>query len=326
MFDISPNSAPPPPKPEAQPEKPKLDATQQLFDSVIGVLQEGVNRITELQGGLMYMSQALANPQTIGALPHLSQVLPAITAPAPNLPFNGECSGERRLAWSEFSFAEARAIRANLGGSVNDVVLTLLSESVARYVKFHKEETDGKIVRFMVPVSLRQEEKRGALGNMISVLPVEIPLDIVDLRVRFKTVNQKTAVMKAAKLAEGLGIFGALYGMMPAQLQSIIGAVAELPFPPFNMVATNVPGPQIPLYMCGKKMLAHYPYVPIGYRLGLGCAIFSYNQTLYFGLSSDAKAMSDVEKFKEILDETFADLKRAAGIETESASAAGAEK
>ena len=326
MFDISPNSAPPPPKPEAQPEKPKLDATQQLFDSVIGVLQEGVNRMTELQGGLMYMSQALANPQTIGALPHLSQVLPAITAPAPNLPFNGECSGERRLAWSEFSFAEARAIRANLGGSVNDVVLTLLSESVARYVKFHKEETDGKIVRFMVPVSLRQEEKRGALGNMISVLPVEIPLDIVDLRVRFKTVNQKTAVMKAAKLAEGLGIFGALYGMMPAQLQSIIGAVAELPFPPFNMVATNVPGPQIPLYMCGKKMLAHYPYVPIGYRLGLGCAIFSYNQTLYFGLSSDAKAMSDVEKFKEILDETFADLKRAAGIETESASAAGAEK
>ena len=326
MFDISPNSAPPPPKPEAQPKKPKLDATQQLFDSVIGVLQEGVNRITELQGGLMYMSQALANPQTIGALPHLSQVLPAITAPAPNLPFNGECSGERRLAWSEFSFAEARAIRANLGGSVNDVVLTLLSESVARYVKFHKEETDGKIVRFMVPVSLRQEEKRGALGNMISVLPVEIPLDIVDLRVRFKTVNQKTAVMKAAKLAEGLGIFGALYGMMPAQLQSIIGAVAELPFPPFNMVATNVPGPQIPLYMCGKKMLAHYPYVPIGYRLGLGCAIFSYNQTLYFGLSSDAKAMSDVEKFKEILDETFADLKRAAGIETESASAAGAEK
>jgi diacylglycerol O-acyltransferase / wax synthase len=326
LFDISPNSPPPPPKPEPQAEKPQPDKTQQLFDSVIGVLQEGVNRMTELQGGLMYMAQALANPQTVGALPHISGVLPAISTPAPNLPFNGECSGERRLAWSEFSFAEARAIRANLGGSVNDVVLTILSETVARYVKFHKEKTDGQIVRFMVPVSLRQEEKRGALGNMISILPVEIPLDVDNLPKRIKIVNQKTAVMKAAKLAEGLGIFGALYGMLPAQMQSIIGSVAELPFPPFNMVATNVPGPQIPLYMCGKKMLAHYPYVPIGYRLGLGCAIFSYNQTLYFGLSSDAKAMKDVEKFKELLDETFADLKRAAGIETEAANAAGAEK
>lgn len=321
LFDISPESAAPPPKPEAEMPKPKLEPAQQVFDSLLGMMQEGINRLTEMQGGLLYMSQALANPQTAAALPHLSEVIPAISTPAPNLPFNGECSGERRLAWSEFSFSDARAIRTSLGGSVNDVVLTVLSEAVARYVKFHKEETSGKIVRFMVPVSLRQAEKRGALGNMISILPVEIPLDIEDLPTRIKTVNQKTAVMKAAKLAEGLGIFGALYGMIPAQMQSIVGSIASLPFPPFNLVATNVPGPQIPLYMCGKKMLAHYPYVPIGYRLGLGCAIFSYNQTLYFGLSSDAQAMQDVEKFKEILDETFADLKRAAKIETETASA-----
>ena len=75
------------------------------------------------------------------------------------------------------------------------------------------------------------------------------------------------------------------------------------------MVATNVPGPQVPLYLAGRKMLAQYPYVPIGYGLGLGCAILSYNQTLFFGLSSDAQAMGDVEKFKEILDEVFEDLK-----------------
>jgi hypothetical protein len=78
------------------------------------------------------------------------------------------------------------------------------------------------------------------------------------------------------------------------------------------MVATNVPGPQIPLYMCGVKMTKYYPYVPIGYKLGLGCAILSYNQTLYFGLSSDAQAMPDVEKFNEILQEVFADLKQTA--------------
>jgi NRPS condensation-like uncharacterized protein len=225
------------------------------------------------------------------------------------LPFNGECSGERKLAWSEFSFTDARLIKNVLGGSVNDVVLTLLSEAVARYSKTYNIDLTDRIVRFMVPVSLRQKEQRGSMGNLISILPVEIPLDIEELPKRFEFVHQKTALMKETKLAESLLTLGAMYSMIPAPLQSVIGQIAEAPLPPFNMVATNVPGPQIPLYLVGQKMLKHYPYVPVGYGLGLGCAIFSYNRDLYFGLSSDAKAMSDVGKFKEILDDTFADLK-----------------
>ena len=308
MFDISPNPALIP-KPELkQKETPKKDATQQLLESVMGGMQETMSRLMEMQGGLLYMASTLAKPETIESLPHIAQVLPAIAAPPPMLPFNGKCSGERRLAWSGFSFADARIIKNVLGGTVNDVVLTLLSEAVSRYTKHHGQEIKDKIVRFMVPVSLRQKEQRGALGNLISILPVEIPLEIESLPHRFGYVHQTTALMKEAKLAEGLMMFGALYGMIPAPLQSVLGQLADLPFPPFNMVATNVPGPQVPLYLAGKKMLVQYPYVPIGYGLGLGCAIFSYNQNLYFGLSSDAQAMPDVEKFKEILDEVFMDL------------------
>lgn len=310
LFDITPETTAPP-KPEAPPaEKPKPDAAQMFFDSLLGGLQEGMTRMMEMQGGLLHLASTLANPQTLESLPHLSNVLPAITTPPTILPFNGKCSGERRLAWSEFSFADARAIRNVLGGTVNDVVLTVLSEAVSRYVKFHGQPLKGKFVRFMVPVSLRQKEQRGTLGNLISVLPVEIPLDIEDLSHRFKYVHQKTAIMKEARLAEGLMMFGSLYGMLLAPLQSVLGALADLPFPPFNMVATNVPGPQVPLYMAGRKMLIQYPYVPVGYGLGLGCAILSYNQMFYFGLSSDAQAMADVEKFKEILDEVFTDLKQ----------------
>jgi diacylglycerol O-acyltransferase / wax synthase len=309
IFDITPDS-PPPPKPETTKEeiRPK-DTAQMFFDSVFGAMKETSERLMEMQGGLLYMASNLTNPENFEALPNLSQVLPAVSTPPPMLPFNGTCSGERRLAWSEFSFSEARAVRNVLGGTVNDVVLTVLSESVARYVKFHGQSIKDKIVRFMVPVSLRQKEQRGALGNIISILPVEIPLDIDDLPSRFEHVHQKTNLMKTARLAEGLLTLGAFYTMMPAPLQSMIGAIAELPFPPFNMVATNVPGPQVPIYLAGRKMLVQYPYVPVGYGLGLGCAILSYNQTLYFGLSSDAQAMKDVEKFKEILDQVFADLK-----------------
>lgn len=308
MFDISPESVAPP-KPEiVKEETVKKEPIQKLFESVLGGLQETTSRLMEMQGGLLYMASNLAKPETVETLPQIAEVLPAVAAPPPILPFNGKCSGERRLAWSGFSFADARVIRNVLGGTVNDVVLTLLSEAVARYTKHHGQEIAKKDMRFMVPVSLRQKEQRGALGNLISILPVEIPLDIETLPERFKYVNQKTALMKESKMAEGLMLFGALYGLVPAPLQNILGQIADLPFPPFNMVATNVPGPQVPLYLAGRKMLIQYPYVPIGYGLGLGCAIFSYNQYLYFGLSSDAQAMPDVEKFKEILDEVFADL------------------
>lgn len=308
LFDITPET-PPIPKPEiVKKEQEKKEPVQQLLESVAGGIQETISRLTEMQGGLMYMASNLTKPENAESLPHLTKVLPAVTAPPPILPFNGECSGERRLGWSEFSFADARKVRNVLGGTVNDVVLTVLSEAVARYTKHHGQNIKGKEMRFMVPVSLRQKEQRGALGNLISILPVEIPLDVTDLPTRFRLVNEKTAVMKEAKLAESLMTFGALYGIIPAPLQSILGQIASLPFPPFNMVATNVPGPQVPLYLAGRKMLVQYPYVPIGYKLGLGCAILSYNQYLYFGLSSDAQAMPDVEKFKEILDEVFADL------------------
>lgn len=313
IFDISPEPQPAPPKPETdKPKAEETNPTKQFFDSLLGSMQEGMNRLLEAQGGLMYMASTLAKPEAAETIPDLASVFPAISTPAPNLPFNKECSGERRVAWSELSYAEARAIRTVLNGTVNDVVLTVLSETVARYTKLHGQSIKDEIVRFMVPVSLRQKEQRGALGNLISILPVEVPLDIADLAERFKFINKKTGVMKSAKLAEGLLTLGAVFSLMPAPMQSLFGALAELPFAPFNMVATNVPGPQIPLYMCGVKMTKYHPYVPIGYRLGLGCAILSYNQTLYFGLSSDAKAMPDVEKFKEILDEVFSDLKQTA--------------
>nr|WHV03914.1 putative wax ester synthase/acyl-CoA:diacylglycerol acyltransferase [uncultured bacterium] len=322
MFDITPEGTPPPPKPETEPKTPKKDATRAFFDSLLGSMEEGMNRLMEMQGGMLYIASSLADPKTAEKLPHMAEVLPAATTPAPVLPFNGECSGERRLAWSEFSFTDARLIKNVLGGTVNDVVLTVLSESVSRYSKLHGVDINDEIVRFMVPVSLRQKEKRGSLGNLISILPVEIPLDLETLPERFAFVHEKTAMMKETRLAESLLTLGAMYSVIPAPLQSVIGQLADTPFPTFNMVATNVPGPQIPLYLVGKKMLKHYPYVPVGYQLGLGCAIFSYNKTLYFGLSSDAKAMSDVEKFREILEETFADLKAVvADLEEKSASA-----
>lgn len=315
LFDISPKPSPPPPKPEAKAQT-KKDATQVFFDSLLGSMQEGMNRFIELQQGILQLTQTFAqNPQMIGAVPLMADNFPAATTPAPFLPFNKNCGGVRQLAWTEYSFAEARAIRGNLQGSVNDVVLTILVMAISRYSQMHGVETKKNFVRFMMPVSLRQKEQRGALGNLISLMPVEILLDIKDPIKLFKHVNKKTGLIKATQMPAGIGMVGAMYGMLPAPVQSAIGAILNSPFPVFNTVATNVPGPQVPLYMTGKRMIAQYPFVPIGYNLGMGTAIFSYDQKLFFGIGADTAAMADVEKFREILDECYNELREAAGVE-----------
>lgn len=316
VLDISPDAQPLPKRESAPPPpKPRADATRNFFDALLGGMQEGMNRWMEFQTGLLNLTQSLTSEQTQSSVPDMSRWLPSLAAPAPLLPFNRQCSGERKLVWSTFSFAEARAIRGALGGTVNDVVLTVLSGAVSRYVRMHGQQTRERNLRVMVPVSLRREDQRGALGNLVSMLPVEIPLDLGDPLERFKYINSKTVAMKNARVAEGLNLFSALMGILPASVQALVGAMATTPLPAFNMVSTNVPGPQVPLYAMGKRMIAYYPYVPVGYAVGCGCAIMSYDQKLYFGLTSDMQAMSDVERLKEFLDESFVELRTAAGVD-----------
>jgi diacylglycerol O-acyltransferase len=315
VLDISPDVKPLPKPQSVPPTPPRVDATRRFFDALLGGMQEGMNRWMEFQTGLLSFTESLTSDQTRAAMPDISKLLPSLAAPAHVLPFNRQCSGERKLVWCAFSFAEARAIRAALGGTVNDVVLTVLSGAVSRYVEMHKQQTAGRNLRVMVPVSLRREEQRGALGNLVSMLPVEIPLDLNDPLARFKFINGKTVAMKNARVAEGLNLFSALMGILPASVQALVGAIAQTPLPAFNMVSTNVPGPQVPLYAMGKRMIAYYPYVPVGYAVGCGCAIMSYDQKLYFGLTSDTQAMPDVERLKEFLDQSFVELRNRAGVD-----------
>jgi diacylglycerol O-acyltransferase len=312
VLDISPN--PQPVKSELTPPPPQPDAMRRVFDSPLGGIQKDMNRWMEFPNGLMNLTLMLTNEQMAGAAQQLAALLPALASPAPLLPFNRPCSGERKLVWSEFSFAEARAIRGACGGTVNDVVLTVLSGAVSRYAEMHGQNTEGRNLRVMVPVSIRQEDRPGALGNLVSLITVEIPLGLKEPLERFRHVNQKTAAMKAARVAESINLMSALMGILPAPVQPLVGALANTPLPVFNIVSTNVPGPQVPLYAMGKQMVAYYPYVPVGYAMGVGCAVMSYDQKLYFGLTSDVQAMPDVERLKQFLEESFVELREAAGV------------
>jgi diacylglycerol O-acyltransferase len=315
MFDMSPNPAPLPKIDKTSPPAPRsADFTRNLIDGLIGSAEETMRSWTEFQKSLVNLTENLIKETPQNIAKSSRTVLPSVATPVSLMPFNRQNTGKQKLAWAEYSFAEARAIRANIGGTVNDVVLTVLSGAIIRYLELHGEKTAGRAVRVMVPVSMRREDQRGALGNMVSVLPVEIPLDLKNPLERYRYLTEKTGTLKGSRVAEGVNIFSALMGTIPASMQALVGSFASTPVPAFNIVCTNVPGPQIPLYVLGKRMTASYPYVPTAFSVGVSCGFMSYDQRLFFGIAAEASGMPDSEKFKEFLDQSFAELREAAGV------------
>jgi diacylglycerol O-acyltransferase len=169
--------------------------------------------------------------------------------------------------------------------------------------------------RMMVPVNLRGNENPGELGNRISLVPVTIPLDIRNPRKLLAAVHRRTEFLKRAHAAELVSLTGGLLGMFPTSAQSLAGhVISRLPFTPFNLVCTNVPGPQYPLYLLGHEMLHCYPYVPVGGEMALNCAILTYNGTAYFGFSGDVHAVPDLRRLETLLQSSFEELREAAGV------------
>lgn len=312
VLDVSPNPPPPPPPAEPYAPGPIPDAVSRLFDAFWDGLAEALETGTELQRRLLdgLENGAAARNMTRA----IEAATPYLFTPMTRAPFNGPFSGERRLAWSDYSFAEVRAIRANCGGTVNDVVLSVLGGALSRYLEMHGENTSERTIRVLTPVNVRREDERGALGNRISMLLVEVPVGVRDPIERLKLINERTEVLKRANAADGLATLGRLTGNVPSPVQALLGSLPAPPNTLANMVCTNVPGPMIPLYTVGHRMVAHYPLIPIGWQMGIGCGVTSYNQRLYFGLMADARAAPDVDRLKDFLDQSFVEMRSAAGV------------
>jgi hypothetical protein len=128
-------------------------------------------------------------------------------------------------------------------------------------------------------------------------------------------VHKRTELLKRMHAAELVSLAGGLIGMFPSSLQGMAGPMAsQLPITPFNLVCTNVPGPQVPLYLLGHKMLHCYPYVPVGGEMAVNCAVLSYNGAVYFGFSGDTHAAPDLRRLEKLLLESFVELREAVGL------------
>ena len=189
---------------------------------------------------------------------------------------------------------------------MNDVILALVTATIRRYLELHGDRVKGRELRMMVPVNLRGSDGPSELGNRISLVPVTIPLDIRNPRKLLASVHKRTELLKRAHTAELVSLAGGLIGMFPNSAQALAGhIISRLPFTPFNMVCTNVPGPQQPLYLLGHKMLSLYPYVPVGGEMALNCAILTYDGMAYFGFSGCAHAVPDLRRLETLFEVEF---------------------
>jgi diacylglycerol O-acyltransferase / wax synthase len=295
---------------------PPRDTLTSLTAGFVDSYSDLVKRILSAMADLLTMTErAAANGESV-ASDEFANLFPEITAFTERLRFNLIYRGPQKFACTEIPLPEVKAIRHKSGTSINDVILTLVTATIRRYCELHGERIKGKLLRIMVPVSLRGDGNASDLGNRISLVPVTIPLDIRQPRKLLAAVHQRTEFLKRMHAAELISLAGGLIGMFPTSVQGMAGPiVSQLPITPFNMVCTNVPGPQFPLYLLGHKMLHCYPYVPIGGEMAVNCAILSYNGTVYFGFSGDVHAAPDLRKFETLLMDSFTELRTAVGIQ-----------
>ena len=307
-VDISPEPAPPP-DPGTWEPPPLPDIGRRLSEAFWENLDQQRQQWQDLQQTISDPQAAIRDAQAMfrgfGSASWLGR-------PAPLTPFSVQLSGRRRVALSSMSFSEIRDIRTSLGGTVNDVVLAVLAGALRRYLTLRGRKTAGLELRVAIPVNVRMEGEQGAMGNRVSAMVVELPLGEADPARRLEEVRTRMDRLKSENQAGALEMLSRAASQTPVPLQALAGATQINTA--INLICTNVPGPMIPLYCIGHLLLDHYPLVPLSLTMGLAAGITSYNQRLFFGMMVDPKAVPDVERIGECVDESFLELRDAAGV------------
>ena len=234
--------------------------------------------------------------------------------PAPSTPYNQSIGPHRRFTWVRANLADIKAIKNELGGTVNDVVLATVAGALGKHLRRRGQNTDGLELKAMVPVSVRADVERGALGNRVAAMMAPLPVWCQDPVARLDIVREELKGLKSGGQAVGAQVLTELSGFAPSTVMAQASRVmARQRF--FNIVVTNVPGPQIPLYLAGRRMIDTFPMVPLAKNQALGIALLSYAGRINFGLVGDFDLLYDLDDFATDVEESLAELAAEAGVE-----------
>jgi WS/DGAT/MGAT family acyltransferase len=312
LFDAAREPAPIPGPSSPWVAKPLPGSAKLLGEALIeratipGEMVRGARRL--LRAPRRAAAQVKEGLVSIGAT-----TLAGINAPAPPTPFNVDIGPHRRYTFLDADLAEFKAIKDSLGGTLNDVVLASVTLALGRYLRAHDYETEGVVLKAMVPVSVRSKSEQGALGNKVAAMWAPLPVGVENPAECLRRISTAMEDLKRSGQAVGAQVLTNLAGFAPPTIMSQAARLqARQPF--FNLVVTNVPGPQFPLYLLGRRLQVLYPVVPLAQRQGLGLAVLSYDGHLGFGLLGDYDALPDLERIVEDLRLSIASLARAAGV------------
>jgi diacylglycerol O-acyltransferase len=253
----------------------------------------------------------------------LGEVVWAGLNPAPEVPLNVPIGPHRRLENVRASLDDFKQVKRAFGGTVNDVVLAVVAGALRRWLRSRGVRTEGMELRALVPMSIRSEEEMSAGGNRIAAMRGPLPVYVEDPVERLRVVREAMAGVKDSKQALGAEVIAGLQDFAPPTL---LAQASRLNFSTrlFNLIVTNVPGPQFPLYLLGRELQELLPVAFLPQNHAMAIAVMSYNGTVDFGLLADFDAMPDVEYVADSIRKALAELLRAA--QAEGAAAAAGER
>lgn len=308
LFDVKPvpeATAPPRewiPRPEPSGASLAARGVQGAVKAPFGIVRRAASVVSSPSATAGSVQQAAEG---------LGEVAWEFANPAPDVPLNVPIGPHRRYVWVRGDLGELKRIKSALGGTVNDVVLTAVAGALRRWLRARGTRTEGLELRALVPVSIRTEDQHGHLGNQIAAVRGPLPVYVEDPVARLRTVREAMDGVKASKKALGAEMITKFNDFAPPTL---LAQASRINFSTrlFNLIVTNVPGPQIPLYVLGRELLDIFPVAFLPENHALAIAIMSYNGKIDFGLLGDYDAMEDVTFVAEGIEAEIKQLLEAA--------------
>jgi diacylglycerol O-acyltransferase / wax synthase len=305
LFDLSPT--PPPVRHSGHPWQPHREpgALELLAAGARGALRAGVELAAAAADALAHPDHALASLRE--AAEGVGEIAWAVLNPAPQTPLNVDIGPHRRFLGVGSSLDDFKLVKNAFGCTVNDVVLAVVAGALREFLISRGVRTEGLEMRALVPVSVRAEDEHHQMGNRIVAMRGPLPVYMSDPVQRLLFVKREMDGLKESKQALGAEVIAGVQNFAPP---TILAQASRLNFSTrlFNLIVTNVPGPQFPLYVLGRRMLEAYPVAFLPQHHALAIAIMSYNGQMNFGLLGDLDAMSDIEGFGESIAAELATL------------------
>ncbi|MBM4384601.1 MAG: wax ester/triacylglycerol synthase family O-acyltransferase [Deltaproteobacteria bacterium] len=239
----------------------------------------------------------------------LGETLSAALEPAPTTPFNAPLGPLRGFAWRSLAMSRVDALRAGLGGTVNEVALACVAGALRSLLIAEGAEVEGVTLRASVPVNRRRAGDPDDGGNRVAICVIELAVGISDVRERYAAIREASARAKASHQVEGLELLDEVAELTTSAL---VGAAARVALQnrPFNLVVTNIPGPSEPLRLLGAKLHALAPVVNLTEGVGLGVALASYAGQLSFGCIADPHLVPGLAAFADAILSSFEELEK----------------